>query len=274
MLSTLALSAGVTQGLILTGYFLLLVLGSYLLGNISFARILARTQKDDITTHGSGNPGTANMLRTHGVSFGFLTMILDMLKGAVPCIVGFFAFGGFAGGMTAKIAIYVAGTSAVIGHIYPVFYKFKGGKGVATAAGMACVAHPYIALILLVAYILLLIITRISSLCSLIIAVTYITYDCITLGLAGNWVSLGLLVFVLFLIVWGHRANIKRLLERKENVIDLEAAVNKDVARISKHKQERLEKKQQKQDQSQQKDQQNIQENIDNVEQQNDKKED
>lgn len=237
-----------TQALILTGFYLLLALGSYLVGNISFARIIARTQNDDITTHGSGNPGTTNMLRTHGVSMGFITLILDMIKGAVPCIIGFFAFGGAAlfqegaASMYAHIAIYVAGTATVIGHIYPVFYKFKGGKGVATAAGMACVAHPIIAAILFVCYIVLLIVTRIGSLSSLIIAFAYIIYDCVTLGIDKNYVGLGLLLFILALIVWGHRSNIKRLIHRKENVIDLQDAVNKDVERINRRKQQKLER--------------------------------
>ena len=82
MLSLLGMSAEVQSALITTGWMLLLAVCSYFVGNISFARILARTQNDDITTHGSGNPGTTNMLRTHGVSMGFVTLILDMIKGA------------------------------------------------------------------------------------------------------------------------------------------------------------------------------------------------
>ena len=242
MLSLLGMSAEVQSALITTGWMLLLAVCSYFVGNISFARILARTQNDDITTHGSGNPGTTNMLRTHGVSMGFATLILDMIKGAVPSIIGFFAFGGFNNSLIAHIAIYVAGTATVLGHIYPVFYKFKGGKGVATAAGMACVAHPWIALSLFVCYIILLVTTRIGSLSSLIIAFAYIIYDCVTLIIGKNYVGLGLLLFILFLIVWGHRSNIKRLIEKRENVIDLQDAVNKDIERINKRKQRRLEK--------------------------------
>lgn len=236
------MSAEVSKALTLTGFYLLLAVGSYLVGNISFARILAKTQNDDISTHGSGNPGATNMLRTHGVSMGFITLILDMIKGAVPSIIGFFAFGGFDGGLNAHIAIYVAGTATVIGHIFPVFYKFKGGKGVATAAGMACVAHPIIALILFGCYIVLLIVTRIGSLSSLIIAFAYVIYDCIHLITVKNYAGLGLLLFVLLLIVWGHRSNIKRLIQKKENVIDLQDAVNKDVERINRRKQRKLEK--------------------------------
>lgn len=219
--------------------YVILAVCSYLVGNISIARILARTQNDDITTHGSGNPGTMNMLRTHGVGIGIRTMVLDMLKGAVPCIVGFFAFGGFNNGMIPHIAIYVAGTSAVIGHIFPVFYKFKGGKGVATAAGMACVAHPIIALILVATYIVLLLLIRIGSLCSLIIAFAYIIYDCVMLSIGKNYVGLGLLILVLLLIVWGHRSNIKRLIEKRESVIDFQDVVNKDIERKKRLKQQK-----------------------------------
>ena len=88
----------------------------------------------------------------------------------------------------------------------------------------------------------MLVTTRIGSLSSLIIAFAYIIYDCVTLIIGKNYVGLGLLLFILFLIVWGHRSNIKRLIEKRENVIDLQDAVNKDIERINKRKQRRLEK--------------------------------
>ena len=122
--------------------YILLVVGSYLIGNISFARIIGRFKKVDITKQGSGNPGTMNMIRNQGVVLGILTLMLDMIKGAVPATVGYFLFGGASDVPQSMIGVYAAGLSVVVGHIYPVFYKFKGGKGVACVLGVFAVANP------------------------------------------------------------------------------------------------------------------------------------
>lgn len=210
-----------------------LIIGSYLMGSIMFAKILTKTQKKDITSAGSGNPGSMNMLRNHGFFFGILNLILDALKGAIPAICGFFLFGGFDGGVVARSAIYIAGISAVVGHCFPVWYKFKGGKGVATTMGFCMVAHPYISLVIFGVYIILFAITRIGSLCSLICAIIYLIVDTVMLCLEHNYVGLAIIYVVMFLIVWAHRSNIKRLLEKRENVIDIKAVAQKDVDRIN-----------------------------------------
>lgn len=210
-----------------------LIIGSYLMGSIMFAKILTKTQKKDITSAGSGNPGSMNMLRNHGFFFGILNLILDALKGAIPAICGFFLFGGFDGGVVARSAIYIAGISAVVGHCFPVWYKFKGGKGVATTMGFCMVAHPYISLVIFGVYIILFAITRIGSLCSLICAIIYLIVDTVMLCLEHNYVGLAIIYLVMFLIVWAHRSNIKRLLEKRENVIDIKAVAQKDVDRIN-----------------------------------------
>lgn len=210
-----------------------LIIGSYLMGSIMFAKILTKTQKKDITSAGSGNPGSMNMLRNHGFFFGVLNLILDALKGAIPAICGFFLFGGFDGGVVARSAIYIAGISAVVGHCFPVWYKFKGGKGVATTMGFCMVAHPYISLAIFGVYIILFAITRIGSLCSLICAIIYLIVDTVMLCLEHNYVGLVIIYVVMFLIVWAHRSNIKRLLEKRENVIDIKAVAQKDVDRIN-----------------------------------------
>ena len=210
-----------------------LIIGSYLMGSIMFAKILTKTQKKDITSAGSGNPGSMNMLRNHGFFFGILNLTLDALKGAIPAICGFFLFGGFDGGVVARSAIYIAGISAVVGHCFPVWYKFKGGKGVATTMGFCMVAHPYISLAIFGVYIILFAITRIGSLCSLICAIIYLIVDTVMLCLEHNYVGLVIIYVVMFLIVWAHRSNIKRLLEKRENVIDIKAVAQKDVDRIN-----------------------------------------
>ena len=116
-------------------YYVLLGLVSYFLGNISTARIVAKCKHDDITKHGSGNPGTLNTWRAFGFWPGICTFLLDMIKGLVPTLVAFLTF-GYIDGCCAEIAMYVAGFSVVLGHIFPVVFKFKGGKGIATSIGV------------------------------------------------------------------------------------------------------------------------------------------
>ena len=219
-----------------------LILCSYLLGSVLFAKVLSKTQKDDITKHDSGNPGTMNMLRTHGVVFGACTFVLDALKGVIAALAGYLLFGGSDGGLVARAAIYIGGVSAVIGHMFPIFFKFKGGKGVATASGIAFVAHPIIGASLLACYIVLLLIIRIGSLSSLLIAIAYLIVDTVMLIIEQNFVALILLYIVVALIIWAHRSNIKRLINKNENVVDLNAAVQKDIDRIHANKEKRKQK--------------------------------
>ena len=110
----------------------LVILFSYLLGSVNFAYITARIKGIDISSSGSGNPGTSNVLRTLGKSSAAVVLLGDLLKGAIPIL--FFSNDKY---------FLLYGLAAVLGHIYPVFYKFKGGKGVATYLGV------YIAAVLL-----------------------------------------------------------------------------------------------------------------------------
>ena len=222
--------------------YVLLILGSYLLGSVLFAKLLSRLQKDDITKHDSGNPGTMNMLRTHGVAFGVCTFLLDALKGAAAALAGYFMFGGADGGVIARMAIYIGGLSAVLGHMFPIFFNFKGGKGVATSGGIAIVAHPLVGGILVGVFILLLVITRIGSLSSLIVSISYLIVDTVMLIKEQNFVGLVLLYIIVALIVLAHRSNIQRLLNKNENVVDLNAAVQKDIDRIHAKQEQRKHK--------------------------------
>lgn len=226
--------------------FVGLAICSYLLGSVLFAKIISRTQKDDITKHDSGNPGTMNMLRTHGVILGFCTFVLDALKGVISALAGYLIFGGADGGLIARVAIYFGGMFAVLGHMFPIYFKFKGGKGVATASGIAFVAHPIVGSILLACYIVSLVLIKIGSLSSLLIALSYLVIDTVMLIMERNFWGLGIVYFVVALIVWAHRANIKRLINKNENVIDLNAAVQKDVDRIKQNKEKRKQDKQNK----------------------------
>lgn len=195
----------------------LLIIGGYLLGNFSSARALSRLKKDDITKHGSGNPGTMNMLRTYGIGFGILTLVLDALKGAIPALVGLLIFRG--NPEWANIALFSGGFSAILGHVFPVFYKFKGGKGVACIVGMFAVCEPVWAAIMLGASFIYLLIFQYGALASFL----FITVLTIIEGykFRGNVVVRVLLAGIFFLTWFMHRGNFFRLLTGKENKVRL-----------------------------------------------------
>ena len=198
--------------------FLIIIL-SYFLGSVNFAYITARIKGIDISSSGSGNPGTSNVLRTLGKGSAAIVLIGDLLKGALPVI--FFSEDQY---------FLFYGVAAVLGHIYPVFYKFKGGKGVATYLGVyiaIVLQNPYNSEILnselfqllnipaiALFYFLLFKVTRVSAIASL-------STVALTAGLlifANNELSNNLIfAFVFILILLKHSENIKRLLEGKEN---------------------------------------------------------
>ena len=198
--------------------FIVIIL-SYLLGSINFAYITARIKGIDISSEGSGNPGTSNVLRTLGKRSAAIVLFGDLLKGAIP-IVFFFQDQYFL----------VYGLAAVVGHIYPVFYRFKGGKGVATYVGVYVATvfmNPYNSdlfnidifqilniPVLAFFYFVIFKITRVSAIASLttvLITVSLLIYT-------NNEVSNVIILVVLFvLILIKHSENIKRLREGKEN---------------------------------------------------------
>ncbi len=131
--------------------FLISAIVCYFVGCFNFALVISRGKKRDITKIGSGNPGTMNMSREFGLKIGLLTFFCDALKGGIPALVGYFLYRNylFAGTLVAvsDFARYFFGLFVVIGHIFPITMKFKGGKGIASTLGMfwACLSceHPW-----------------------------------------------------------------------------------------------------------------------------------
>lgn len=210
---------------------------SYFIGNISFARILSRLKKEDITKKGSGNPGSMNMLRNYGAKFGFLTLFLDALKGAIPSFLGYVVFGGFSGLEIARVGLYVCGLSVIIGHIYPICYKFKGGKGIACTVGVFFVANPFWLLLgFSIAFIYMWYFDY-GSIASLIV-VTILTIIEALNSTNGDVVCL--LLFAIFALTWfAHRKNIIRLLTGTENKANIQKAfmnLNKKSKKMIKNK--------------------------------------
>lgn len=209
--------------------YFLLIIGSYLVGNISFARIFSKLKKGDITKKGSGNPGSMNMLRNYGFKMGVLTLVCDAVKGAIPALVGLLLFGY--GTVNGTIGLYIAGLCVILGHNYPVFYKFKGGKGIACALGVFLIADPLWLLLFFVLAFIYLWFFDYGSLASL----TVVSALIIIQGVKnyGNLVISILLFSIYLLTIFAHRANIRRLLVGKENKANLQKSIKKHFNKTS-----------------------------------------
>lgn len=204
-------------------YYTLLGLVSYFIGNISTARIVAKCKHDDITKHGSGNPGTLNTWRAFGFWPGICTFLLDMVKGLIPTLIAYLSFGHITG-CSAEIALYVAGFSVVLGHIFPVVFKFKGGKGIATSIGVFFVANWWVALIALVVMIVGMLFIKYASIFTIgfVLALSIVE---LCLCNPINWINYIFISLILVLVLYAHRANIKRLIQGKENKTELLAMI-------------------------------------------------
>ena len=181
------------------------VVVSYVLGMFPTALLVGRRTGVDPTTAGSGNPGATNVLRTAGRRAALLTLLGDGGKGALAAALGW-AVGGHGLGVA-------CGVAAVVGHIAPVTRRFRGGKGVATAAGMVLVLFPVVALVGAVAYGLAVAVTRVGSVGSLTAAVVVPVTAALT-GVPG-WELAGL-VACEALVVLRHSGNIRRLVQGEE----------------------------------------------------------
>ncbi len=214
----------------MTYYFVMvaLIIGSYFLGNVNFSIIISKFKNRDVRKVGSGNPGTMNMLRSFGIRLGALTLILDALKGAIPALLGWwllgkdtpgiseaFAFGGD------KIGLYIGGLSAVIGHCFPVIYKFKGGKGVATTIGVVLVAQPIVTLISIFVAFLFLITIKVGALASFIAIGCPLAYVATISFIDGSIAEAVLAIVIGLLVIVMHHANIKRIFRGEEKPVVL-----------------------------------------------------
>lgn len=184
----------------------------YLLGSLSTGVLLSRLlARGDVRRQGSGNAGTTNMLRVYGRGMALLTLAGDMLKGVIAVLIGFALVGGARGGLLGAVG-------AVLGHNFPVFFGFKGGKGIATSFGCLLVIFPAQTLLAFAVFLLVFLVTRYVSAGSLAAAVTLpifvmvsVPYDPIV------WAGAA---FLGLLAIARHAPNIRRLLSGTENRID------------------------------------------------------
>jgi acyl phosphate:glycerol-3-phosphate acyltransferase len=190
---------------------LIVILVAYLIGSLSFAVILSRVfGMPDPRSYGSGNPGATNVLRSGRKAVAGLTLLGDALKGAVAVLLAQWATQAW--GLPGHTPA-LAGLAALVGHLWPVFFGFKGGKGVATALGLLLARNPWLGLACAASWLLVFLATRISSLSALVaagLAPVYVWW------LTGQGIDTLAILGVALLIFWRHRANIARLLSGEE----------------------------------------------------------
>jgi glycerol-3-phosphate acyltransferase PlsY len=189
------------------------IAAAYIVGSIDFAVVIGRMHGIDIHKEGSGNPGASNVLRTLGRLPAVMVFVGDTLKGTVGAAMGMIASG------TSDPMVHwalLAGLAAVVGHCYPVFHRFKGGKGVATGSGVLLFVIPLVAIATTLLWGIIVKLTRTASIASLILAGATFPLA-IWRGVEG----LGLLwlALMILLVLWRHRGNIGRMIRGSEQKV-------------------------------------------------------
>ena len=187
---------------------------AYLLGSVDFGILVSKyLYHDDIRNHGSGNAGSTNILRTFGKKAALMTVIGDIGKGAVATVLGRFLLSHFVHESFGVYGAYLAAFCAVCGHLWPIWFKFKGGKGVATAAGAILATAPALILPLMVVFFLTFFLSRMVSLSSILAAAAYpiftVLLSCYR-GYDATFTTCCALVMAA-LVIWMHRSNIQRI---------------------------------------------------------------
>ncbi len=199
---------------------ILTVAVAYLLGSISFAIVVSRAlAHKDVREYGSGNAGLTNVLRNFGKLPAFLTLLGDFSKGIAAVVLGRIIFGDIAG-IDTQYGACLAGLFVILGHIFPVFFGFKGGKGVLTTAGIALVIDPRVFIVSISVFLILVFIIRIVSVSSIVAAVVYPLSTLLFTTFVDHRFALVdtvLTACIGALLIFMHRANIKRLIAGTES---------------------------------------------------------
>ena len=198
--------------------YIVVAILSYLIGSINFSIIISKKVAGfDVREKGSGNAGTTNMLRTVGKKAALITLVCDILKGVISILLALL-IGKIAKEANNSILVQIAGILVIIGHTFPIFFKFKGGKGVATAVGVLLTTNWQIGLICLIFGLVLIALTRMVSLGSITAAILFpilILFIKSNYIVEGNYFIYSLNIAVM--VVFNHRENVKRLLSGTEN---------------------------------------------------------
>jgi glycerol-3-phosphate acyltransferase PlsY len=202
---------------------LICIIAPYLLGSMNFAIIISKAKYgSDIRNHGSKNAGMTNMMRTYGKSAAALTLGGDALKAIISGVIGYVTIGMY--------GAYIAGMFCILGHMFPVYYKFKGGKGVVTAYASILMCDPVVFLVLLLIFVIIVAFTKYISLgsvmCMLIYPVILDRMHKFFNGVTGPYVIIAILNAAL--IIFMHRENIKRLLKGNESKFSFKKSEKKN----------------------------------------------
>ena len=206
--------------------YILMAVIAYAIGSVNFSIIFSKKFAGfDVREKGSGNAGTTNMLRSVGKGLAALTLICDILKGVVAILIAYWIGNISKDNTNPEILIQIAGIFAVIGHTFPVYFGFKGGKGVATSLGILLLINWQIGLICLVFALLVMILTRMVSLGSIMAAVLFpVLTIFITTGdnshylvNEGSYIIFGFIMAII--VIFNHRANLMRIYKGEENKI-------------------------------------------------------
>lgn len=199
---------------------------AYLIGSVNFSVIISKKMAGfDVREKGSGNAGTTNMLRSVGKKAAAITLVCDILKGVVAIVISMI-IGNIVDGANRELLVQIAGIAVVIGHTFPIFFGFKGGKGIATSLGIILMSNWKIGLICLVFALVLMILTRMVSVGSCAAAVLFPvltlfindSYTVLTEGKKGSTYLIYSIILAI-IVLYNHRSNIKRLLNGTENKI-------------------------------------------------------
>lgn len=203
--------------------YIIMAVIAYAIGSISFSVIFSKKFGGfDVRQKGSGNAGSTNVLRTVGKKAAILTLICDILKGVVAILIAIL-IGNIVKDVDKSLLVQIAAVFVVVGHTFPIFFAFKGGKGVATSLGVLLLINWQIGLICLVFALLIMLLTRMVSAGSVLAA---ILFPVLTLFIgkehfivSGNYLIFSIIMALI--VMFNHRSNIKRILNGTENKISL-----------------------------------------------------
>lgn len=195
--------------------YIIIAIIAYLIGSINFSVIISKRMAGfDVREKGSGNAGTTNMLRSIGVKAAVITLLCDILKGVVVILIAIL-IGNIVDGLDDALLVQLAGIFVIIGHTFPIFFGFKGGKGIATTGGVIFAFHWQLGLICAAVFLIITIISKYVSLGSIcmVLIIPFILY----FNNPQDWKLVVVGCIFTAMAIWRHRANIVRLMNGTEN---------------------------------------------------------
>ena len=199
--------------------YIIIAIIAYLIGSVNFSIIFSKKLAGfDVREKGSGNAGSTNMLRSVGKKAAALTLVCDILKGVVPALLAVLIGNIIGNGIDKALLVQISGVAVLLGHTFPIFFGFKGGKGVATSLGVALITNWQIGLICLVFALAIMALTKMVSLGSISATVLF---PVLTIFIHENYIVQGSYfvfgIIMAIIIVYNHRSNLKRILAGNEN---------------------------------------------------------